>query len=122
MKNYTVNISSDASSLMSVTTISANISKCSGKICEYELKVSPEIATICPPSSEFDDNTIMISVLAENMLGPGLPTDMIPIGKYSGSYNHLLWMFVGSCLATKVFSCRQFASYGKGVGHHKVGQ
>ena len=29
--------------------------------------------------------------------------------------------FVGSCLATKVFY-RQFAGYGKGVGHHKVGQ
>ena len=26
--------------------------------------------------------------------------------------------FVGSCLATKL----QFAGYGKGVGHHKVGQ
>ena len=29
-------------------------------------------------------------------------------------------VFVGSCLATKVY--RQFASYGKGLGHHKVGQ
>ena len=31
-----------------------------------------------------------------------------------------VYVFVGSCLATKVF--RQFAGYGKGLGHHKVGQ
>ena len=29
-------------------------------------------------------------------------------------------MFVGSCLATSFY--RQFAGYGKGLGHHKVGQ
>ena len=28
--------------------------------------------------------------------------------------------FVGSCLATSFY--RQFAGYGKGLGHHKVGQ
>ena len=29
-------------------------------------------------------------------------------------------ILVGSCLATKAY--RQFAGYGKGLGHHKVGQ
>lgn len=111
MESYAVSISSDASSLSSVTSIPANVSKCRGNVCEYELKVSPD--TMCPSSSEFDDvSTIMISALAENRLGPGLPTDMIPIGKYS-SYDHLLQMCVCvtayECVCMCVCTCHVYA-------------
>ena len=35
-------------------------------------------------------------------------------------HHNMIHIFVGSCLATKFY--RQFAGYGKGLGHHKVGQ
>ena len=35
-------------------------------------------------------------------------------------YKHT-WLFVGSCLETKVF-IGNLPAMGKGVGHHKVGQ
>ena len=49
-----------------------------------------------------------------------------PSLKYHSELKYLsielcLYICVGSCLATKVFY-RQFASYEKGLGHHKVGQ